>query len=95
MLNDPVYLIDNYITIKSLSLRLSSPGPVTAALRVPGELHEVEALGVAGGAGHADQVQRLGTSIHPIPSSVRLHSEEEAVPVPGRPSNVYQWYFVG
>ena len=84
-----------YKTINLLSLRLSPPGPVTAALRVPGELHEVEALGVAGGAGHADQVQGLGTSVHPIPSSVRLHSEEEAVPVPGRPSNVYQWYFVG
>ena len=82
-----------YITIILFSLRLSAARPLSAALRVPGELHEVAPLGVAGGAGDPDQAQGLGASVHPLPSPVRLHTEEEAIPVPGRPSNVYQWYF--
>ena len=43
------------IMIFLLSARLSAARAVSAALRVPGELHEVAPLGVTGGAGHADQ----------------------------------------
>ena len=46
-------LVDDILSF--LSARLSTARAVSPALRVPGELHEVAALGVTGGAGHADQ----------------------------------------